>query len=87
MPLRAGLMAREAPGFTASLEALKLLVEVVGPHMNDHLHLIIQQIAKKINDRQLRDKVFEVLSVIEEQGGPDVLPIIKKKIPTYNTQT
>ena len=59
--------------------------ELVGPYLNTHIHLFLQYLGKKLNDRNLRDKVFETLLVIEEQGGEEVVSIIKSKIPTYRT--
>ena len=90
MPLRVALMNSDSGIFTSALEILKyficrLLSELVGPYLNSHVHLFLQHLGKKLNDRKLREKVFEVLMVIEEQGGEEVVPIIKSKIPTYRT--
>ena len=62
-----------------------MLSELVGPYLNNHVHLFLQQLGKKLNDRKLREKVLEVLMIIEEQGGEEVIPIIKAKIPTYRS--
>ncbi len=35
--------------------------------------------------RKFKDKVFDVLRVLEMNGGDDALKEIKKKIPTYVT--
>jgi hypothetical protein len=59
--------------------------ELVGPYLNSHVHLFLQQLGKKMNDRKIRDRIFEVLMIIEEQGGEEVVPIIKSKIPTFRT--
>jgi hypothetical protein len=40
-------------------------------------------IVKRLNDKKFRDKVYEVLRTFEENGGPDVLKIIKSSVPTY----
>lgn len=90
MPLRVALMNSDSGIFTAALEILKyflrrLLSELVGPYLNNHVHLFLQHLGKKLNDRKLREKVLEVLMIIEEQGGEEVIPIIKAKIPTYRS--
>lgn len=90
MPLRSALMNSDSGIFNAGLEILKyflsrLLSELVGPYLNTHVHLFLQHLGKKLADRNLRDKVFETLMVIEEQGGEEVVQVIKSKIPTYRT--
>jgi len=84
-PLRMALMSREQGVFTAALETLRILSELVGPYLNPHVHLFLQHLGKKLSDRTLRDKVLQVLMTLEEQGGEEVTPIIKSKIPTYRS--
>jgi len=84
-PLRMALMGREQGVFTAALETLRMLSELVGPYLNPHVHLFLQHLGKKLSDRTLRDKVLQVLMTLEEQGGEEVTPIIKSKIPTYRS--
>jgi hypothetical protein len=83
MPLRLAFMNKEKKIFEAALESLKLLSELIGPHLNSHLHLILQQINKRMGDRTLRDKIIEVLTTLEDQGGEEVVQILRAKIPTY----
>jgi len=85
LPLRMALMAADREVFSFGLDVLKTLSELLGMHLNQYLHLLLQQLGKKLSDRLLRDKVFEVLTVLEEQGGEEVQPLIKAKIPTYRT--
>lgn len=84
-PLRMALMTADREVFSFGLDVLKTLSELLGMHLNQYLHLLLQQLGKKLSDRLLRDKVFEVLTVLEEQGGEEVQPLIKAKIPTYRT--
>jgi hypothetical protein len=55
----------------------------VGPNLNPHLKNLLVAIVKRLNDKKFRDKVYEVLRTFEENGGPDVLKIIKSSVPTY----
>ncbi|CAG9326471.1 PACRGL [Blepharisma stoltei] len=85
MPLRQALTNSDKGAVSSALDTLKLLSELVGPYLNNHVHLFLQQLGKKMNERNYRDKVLEVLMTLEEQGGEEIVPIIKSKIPTYHT--
>lgn len=76
-------MSKDKKIFEAALDSLKLLSDLIGPHLNPHLHLILQQVNKRMTDRTLRDKIYDVLMTLEDQGGEEVLPILRAKIPTY----
>jgi len=39
--------------------------------------------AKKVNSNNFREKIYTVLRSFEENGGDDVVKIIKACIPTY----
>ena len=55
----------------------------MGPYLNPHVNLFMQQLGKRLSDRRLRDQVMDVLLTLEEQGGEEVTPVIKSKIPTW----
>lgn len=40
-----------------------------------------------MNQKKYRDEVTDMLNKFEQNGGKEVVPIIKTKIPTYNCIT
>ena len=50
---------------------------------NPFLHLILQAINKRTFNPKFKERVFNLLGVIEKNGGPDALKQIKNKIPAY----
>ncbi len=83
IPLRGALTSSDKTIYNKGLESLKLLAETVGGHLNPHMHILLAQLNKKLSDKTMREKVMSVLNVIEEQGGPEALKILRSKIPTY----
>ncbi|XP_075257810.1 PACRG-like protein [Convolutriloba macropyga] len=69
--------------FEAGLNSLETLSNVVHHALNIHLKGIMQQLAKKCNNRKLKERIMDVLQVLEQNGGKDALAAIKSKIPTY----
>lgn len=69
--------------FEAGLNSLEILSNTVHGALNVHLKSIMQQLAKKCNNRKLKERIMDVLQVLEQNGGKDALLAIKSKIPTY----
>jgi hypothetical protein len=82
-PLRAALVDRSEGVFPAALEALRQLSAAVGPALNPFLDHLVIQVNKKAFDAKLKEDVMTTLQVLDSNGGPDALAIIKSKVPTY----
>ncbi len=68
------------------LNALKLLAETVGHNLNQHIHILLAQLNKKLTlNKKVRETVMSVLQVIEERGGKEAFEVIRSKIPTYTS--
>eukprot|EP01027_Heterolobosea_sp_BB2_P017290 GEZU01024507.1.p1 GENE.GEZU01024507.1~~GEZU01024507.1.p1 ORF type:complete len:176 (-),score=19.21 GEZU01024507.1:140-589(-) len=83
LPLRLALQAPEPGVFDAALDAISQLSDCVGPALNEHLSVLLVLMNKKIFDKKYADKVLELLTKIETNSGPEVVKIIKAKVPTY----
>ena len=61
------------------------LSDAVGDRLDEYLDSLLIQIGKHVNKPKYTDRITETLQVLESNGGPAVLPSIKKKIPTYQS--
>ena len=62
-----------------------MLSDKVGSHLNSSVKSLVTPIVKHIGNKKLRDKIYVTLQTLEENGGPEVLKIIKAAIPTYSS--
>ena len=86
MPLRMALLQNDEAMWTRGLNALKLLSETTGHHLNQHLHILLAQLNKKLTlNKRVRESVMTVLQVMEERGGKEAFEVIRSKIPTYTS--
>ncbi len=69
--------------YEKGIEALQILTELVGENITEHIHLVLAQLSKGLTSKKFKDKVIDTLRILEEQGGPEMLKMIKSKIPTY----
>ncbi|XP_071090317.1 PACRG-like protein [Haliotis cracherodii] len=83
--LRAALAHRDAGVFERSLDALQQLSDSVGPALNPHLKNLLMPVSKKMMDKKYKEKCTDILQQLEQNGGREVLPIIKSKVPTYSS--
>jgi len=84
IPVRQALLRKEADVFDATLEAIGHLSYAVGPHLNAHLNVLLIQVNKKaFTNKVHREKIENLLRILEENGGPEALKLIKIKVPTY----
>jgi hypothetical protein len=56
---------------------------LVKEQLNPYLHFFLQMINKRSFNMKYKEKVFDLLRVLEMNGGDEALKVIKKKIPTY----
>lgn len=84
-PLRAALIHPNNDVFERSLDGLGHLSDAVGPALNPHLKNLLMALSKRMMDKKYRDRVTETLQRLEQNGGKEVLPVIKAKVPTYSS--
>ncbi|EGR26976.1 hypothetical protein IMG5_203750 [Ichthyophthirius multifiliis] len=82
-PLKNSLQSKNQQNFDNALTILKLLSDTIGPNLNPHIKNILQPIVIQMNKQMLREKITITLRALEENGGADVVKIIKSAIPTY----
>ena len=66
-----------------ALGAVRELATTVGPALVPFANPIIIQVGKKMFERRLKADVCETLRVLEMQGGPGMLSLIRVKVPSY----
>lgn len=84
-PLKEALKCDIPEIFCEALNDLEILSNLVKDKLNKYLHFFLQNINRKSFNSKYKERVFEVLRVLEQNGGPDVFLEIKKKIPTYTS--
>ncbi|CAD8107624.1 unnamed protein product [Paramecium sonneborni] len=82
-PLRTALSSQNDKVFMSSLEILKLLSNNIGSHLNSHLKNLLVPLSKRMDRKNQKEIIQDVLRQIQENGGPDTLKLIKAAIPTY----
>ncbi|KAJ7336569.1 hypothetical protein OS493_011783 [Desmophyllum pertusum] len=85
VPLRAALASTDTHVFHNSLEALVQLSAVVGSSLNPHLKALLPQVSKRFMDKTHKEIILHVLQRLEQNVGKESVPIIKSKIPTYQS--
>ncbi|XP_076434633.1 PACRG-like protein [Babylonia areolata] len=84
-PLRAALIHSNNEVFERGLDGLTYLSDAVGPALNPHLKNLLMALSKRMMDKKYRDRVTDTLQLLEQNGGKEVLPVIKAKVPTYSS--
>jgi hypothetical protein len=69
--------------FVEAMNVVEMLSDLVGEHLNPYLHFFLQSINKRSFNLKYKERVFDLMRVLEQNGGPDALKEIKKKVPTY----
>jgi len=86
MPLRLSFLSNDDALWQRGLNALKLLSEATGHHLNSHIHILLAQLNKKMTlNKRVRENVMGVLNTLEERGGKEALEVIRSKVPTYTS--
>ena len=81
--LRAALLSSNKTVFDGALNAIIQLSTTVGEALNPHIHILVVQMNKRNADKDLAPTILKAMQTLEEYGGPEALPIIKAKVPTY----
>ena len=84
-PLKEALKCDIPEIFCEAMNDLEILSGLVKEKLNKYLHFFLQNINKRSFNPKYKERVFEVLRTLEQNGGPEVFPEIKKKIPTYTS--
>ena len=71
--------------FLNAMDIVGLLSNLVKEKMNKYLYLILQPINKRSFKMKYKEKVFDLLKDIENNGGEETYYLIKNKIPTYTS--
>ena len=69
--------------FVEAMNVVEMLSDLVGDYLNPYLHFFLQSINKRSFNLKYKERVFDLMRTLEQNGGPDALKEIKKKIPTY----
>lgn len=87
IPIKNALSSDNESVFEAGLNALMQLSDAVGPHLNVHLKVYLSILCRRISQKKYKNEVNDALNKFEQNGGKEVIAIIKSKIPTYNCIT
>jgi len=71
--------------FLSAMDVVRMLSFLVKDKMNKYLYLVLLPINKRSFRMKYKEKVFDLLRDLEENGGEDAYFMIKNKIPTYMT--
>ena len=85
IPLKEAIKCDNPEIFCEAMNDLEILSNMVKDKLNKYIHFFLQNINKKSFNPKYKDRVFEVLKTLEENGGPEVFKEIKRKIPTYTS--
>ena len=85
IPLKEAIKCDNPEIFGEAMNDLEILSNMVKDKLNKYIHFFLQNINKKSFNPKYKDRVFEVLKTLEDNGGPEVYKEIKRKIPTYTS--
>ena len=69
--------------FVEAMNVVEMLSDLVREHLNPYLHFFLQSINKRSFNLKYKERVFDLMRILEQNGGPEALKEIKKKVPTY----
>jgi len=82
--IKMALISKDGGSFDRGLLAVACLSDCVGSNLDSILKILMTCLARRMTcDRKKRNDITSVLQKLEVNGGPEVLSIIKSKIPTY----
>ena len=82
-PLKAALACNTPEIFIEAMDITEQLSMLVKEQLNPFLHFFLQMINKRSFNIKYKERVFDLLRILEMNGGEEALKVIKKKIPTY----
>ena len=85
IPLKEAIKCENPEIFCEAMNDLEILSNMVKDKLNKYIHFFLQNINKKSFNPKYKERVFEVLKTLEDNGGPEVFKEIKRKIPTYTS--
>lgn len=81
--LKNALICDNPDTFVEAMNVVELLSDLVKENLNPYLHFFLQSINKRSFNLKYKERVFDLMRVLETNGGEEALKEIKKKIPTY----
>ena len=81
--LKNALICDNPDTFVEAMNVVELLSDLVKEHLNPYLHFFLQSINKRSFNLKYKERVFDLMRVLETNGGEEALKEIKKKVPTY----
>ena len=84
-PLNNAIKSDNPEVFCEAMNDLEILSDLVKEKLNKYIHFFLQNINKKSFISKYKERVFELLRTLEQNGGHDVYAEIKKKVPTYTS--
>ena len=81
--LKNALNADNPDTFVEAMNVVEMLSDLVGDNLNQYLHFFLQSINKRSFNLKYKERVFDLMRTLEQNGGPEALKEIKKKVPTY----
>ena len=81
--LKNALISDNPETFVEAMNVVEMLSDLVGEHLNPYLHFFLQSINKRSFNLKYKERVFDLMRTLEQNGGPEALKEIKKKVPTY----
>ena len=82
-PLKNALRCNLPEIFCEAMNDLELISDLVKEDLNKYLHFFLLDINKRSFQMHYKERVFEVLRTLEQNGGIEASKEIKKRIPTY----
>lgn len=71
--------------FLEAMDVLKILSQLVKEDLNKFLFLVLQPINKRTFKLKYKEKVFDLLRELENNGGKEAYLHIKSRVPSYNS--
>jgi len=82
-PLKMALNSNKEEIFLEAMNLCETLSDLVKENLNPFLKFFLQSINRRSFNLKYKERVFDLLRVIEMNGGPEATKDIKLKIPTY----
>lgn len=81
--LKNALICDKPETFVEAMNVVELLSDLVKEQLNPYLHFFLQSINKRSFNLKYKERVFDIMRILEMNGGEEAFREIKKKVPTY----